>query len=79
MAAVTNHLKIFLLETTWPISKWFQTRRFLWEFPIGSYVKLSSDVAAILVGGLKCRTQLNFDEIVIGWFSSKNMSGGSAL
>jgi hypothetical protein len=26
--------------------------RFLWEFPIGSYVKLSSAVAAILVGGL---------------------------
>jgi hypothetical protein len=36
------------------LSKWFQTRRFLWEFPIGSYVKLSSAVAAILVGGLKC-------------------------
>jgi hypothetical protein len=35
----------------------FQTRRFLWEFPIGSYVKLSSAVAAILVGGLKCQTQ----------------------
>ena len=31
--------------------------RFLWEFPIGSYVKLSSAVAANLVGGLKCRTQ----------------------
>ena len=39
------------------MSKWFQTRRFLWEFPIRSYVKLSSAVAAILVGGLKCRTQ----------------------
>jgi hypothetical protein len=38
------------------LSKWFQTRRFLWEF-IGSYVKLSSAVVAILVGGLKCRTQ----------------------
>ena len=40
------------------LSKWFQTRRFLWEFPIGSYVKISSAVAAILVGVLKCRTQL---------------------
>ena len=30
---------------------------FLWEFPIGSYVKLSSAVEAILVGGLKCQTQ----------------------
>jgi hypothetical protein len=37
--------------------QWFQTRRFLWEFPIGSYVKLSSAVAAILVGCLKCWTQ----------------------
>jgi hypothetical protein len=35
----------------------FQTRRFLWEFPIGFNVKLSSAVAAILVGGMKCRTQ----------------------
>jgi hypothetical protein len=39
------------------LSKWFQTRRFLWEFPIQSYVKLRSAVAAILVGGLKCWTQ----------------------
>jgi hypothetical protein len=31
--------------------------RFLWEFPIGSYVKLSSAVVDILVGGLKCQTQ----------------------
>jgi hypothetical protein len=38
-------------------SKWFQTRRFLWEFPIGSYVKLSSAVVTILIGVLKCRTQ----------------------
>ena len=30
---------------------------FLWEFPIGSYVKLSLAVVAILVGGLKCRIQ----------------------
>jgi hypothetical protein len=37
-------------------AKWFQTRRFLWEFPIGSHVKLSSAVAAILVGGLKWQT-----------------------
>jgi hypothetical protein len=38
------------------LSKWFQTRRFLWEFPIGSYPKLSSAVAAIFAGGLKCWT-----------------------
>jgi hypothetical protein len=66
------------------LSKWFQTRRFLWEFPIGFHVKLSSAVAAILVGGLKCQTQFwkgttkgSFQ--VIGWFSSKSVSGGSAL
>jgi hypothetical protein len=40
-----------------PTAEWFQTRRFLWEFPIGFYVKLSSAVAAILVGVMKCRTQ----------------------
>jgi hypothetical protein len=39
------------------LAQWFLRRRFLWEFPIGSYVKLSSAVAAILVGVLKCRTQ----------------------
>jgi hypothetical protein len=39
------------------LSKWFQTRRFLWEFQIGSYVKLSLAVVAILVGGMKCQTQ----------------------
>jgi hypothetical protein len=39
------------------LSKWFQTRRFLWEFPIGSYAKLSSAVAGISVGGLKCWIQ----------------------
>jgi hypothetical protein len=38
------------------LSKWFQTRRLLWEFRIGFYVKLSLAVAAILVGGVKCRT-----------------------
>ena len=31
-------------------------KKILMEFPIGSYVKLSSAVAAILVGVLKCRT-----------------------
>ena len=39
------------------LAQCFLTRRFLWEFPIGSYVKLSSAVVAILVEGMKCRTQ----------------------
>jgi hypothetical protein len=74
--------------------KWFHTRRFLWEFHIGSYVKLSSAVAAILVGSLKCRThfwkgttQGSFQQslVEIGLVVSeennfsKNVSGGSAL
>ena len=48
----------YFINILFLLSKWFQTKRFLWEFPIGSYVKLSSAVAAILVGGLKYRTQL---------------------
>jgi hypothetical protein len=46
-----------IIKILFLLSKWFQTRRFLWEFPIGFYVKLSLAVAAILVGVLKCRTQ----------------------
>ena len=45
----------YFIKILFLLSKWIQTR-FLWEFPIGSYVKLSSAVAAILVGGLKCQT-----------------------
>jgi hypothetical protein len=47
----------YFIKILFLLSKWFQTRRSLWEFPIGSYVKLSSAVVAILVGVLKCRTQ----------------------
>ena len=38
------------------LAQWFLRRRFLCEFPIGSYVKLSSAVGAILVGGPNHRT-----------------------
>jgi hypothetical protein len=38
------------------LAQWFLRRKFLCEFPIGFYVKLSLAVAAILVGGMKCRT-----------------------
>jgi hypothetical protein len=58
MATITKNRNFFkwpkLLYFKPELSKWFQTRRLLWEFPIGSYVKLSSAVAAILVGVLKC-------------------------
>jgi hypothetical protein len=38
--------------TVWlQLAQWFLRRRFLCEFPIGSYVKLSSAVGAILVEG----------------------------
>ena len=47
----------YFIKILFLLSKWFQTRRFLWEFHIGSFVKLSSAVVAILVGVLKCRTQ----------------------
>ena len=46
----------YFIKILFLLSKWFQ-KKFLWEFPIGSYVKLSSAVAAILVGVLKCWTQ----------------------
>ena len=49
----------YFIKILFLLSKWFQTIRFLWEFPIGSYVKLSSAAAAILVGVLKCLTQFS--------------------
>ena len=50
--------KDYFINILFLLSKWFQTKRFLWEFPIGSYVKLSSAMVAILVGVLKCWTQI---------------------
>jgi hypothetical protein len=44
------------MATKLKIEKWgdeINKKNVLWEFPIGSYVKLSSAVVAILVGGLK--------------------------
>jgi hypothetical protein len=47
----------YFIKILFLLSKWFQTRGLLWKFPIWSYVKLSSAVAAILVSVLKCQTQ----------------------
>jgi hypothetical protein len=47
------------------LAQWFLRRRFLCEFPIRSYVKLSSAVGAIP----------NFAEMILGWSSSKTVSG----
>jgi hypothetical protein len=60
------------------LSKWFQTRRFLWEFSIGFYVKLSSAVAAILVGGMKCQTQF-WKETTQGTFQQSLVEIGSVV
>jgi hypothetical protein len=38
------------------LAQWFLRRRFVCEFPIGSYVKLSSAVGAILIEGPNRRT-----------------------
>ena len=48
----------YFIKVWFQLSNWFQTRTFLCEFPMGSYVKLSSAVVAILVGVLKCRTHI---------------------
>jgi hypothetical protein len=50
MAAITKNRNFF----KWPKLLYFKPES---AFPIGSYVKLSSAVVAILVGGMKCRTQ----------------------
>ena len=50
-------LNDYFITISFLMSEWFQTRRFLWEFPIGFYVKLSTAEPAIMVVGLKCRTQ----------------------
>jgi hypothetical protein len=47
-----DHSTKVLLQLT----QWFLRRRFLCEFPIGSYVKLSSAVGAILIEGPNRRT-----------------------
>ena len=41
----------YFIKDWFQLSNWFQTRRFLCEFPIGSYAKLSSAVGVILVEG----------------------------
>jgi hypothetical protein len=82
----------YFIKVWFQLSNWFQTRRFLCEFPIGSYVKLSSAVGAILVEGSNCLTyfwkrtiqwlsqsQPNFAEMILGWFPSKFMSDISDL
>ena len=53
------------------LAQWFLRRRFLCEFPIGSYVKLSSAVGAILVEGPNRRT--HFWKRTIQWLFHQNL------
>jgi hypothetical protein len=53
----------YFIKVWFQLSNWFQTRRFLCEFPIGSYVKLSSAVGAILVEGPNRQLEKKGDEI----------------
>jgi hypothetical protein len=77
----------YFIKILFLLSKWFQTRRFLRKFPIGSYVKLSSDVVAILVGVKKNLLLWNYlpnlNQTLLRWFlggsSSKIVSGISEL
>jgi hypothetical protein len=38
----------YFIKILFLLSKWFQKRRFLWEFPLGSYAKSSSAVVAMI-------------------------------
>jgi hypothetical protein len=51
--------------------QWFMRRRFVCEFPIGFYVKLSSDVRAILVERPNHRT--HFRKRTIQWLFHQNL------
>jgi hypothetical protein len=54
------------------LAQWFLRRRFLCEFPIGSYVKLSSAVGAILMEGPNRRT--HFWKRTIQWLFHQNLA-----
>jgi hypothetical protein len=61
----------YFIKVWFQLSNWFQIRRFLCEFPIGSYVKLSSVVGAILVEGPNCHTY--FWKRTIQWLFYQNL------
>ena len=53
------------------LAQWFLRKRFLCEFPIGSYVKLSSALGAILVEGPNRRTY--FWKRIIQWLFHQHL------
>jgi hypothetical protein len=63
--------------TVWlQLAQCFLRRKFVCEFPIGSYVKLSSAVGAILIEGLNRRTHF---EMTLGWSPFKFVSVSAVL
>ena len=60
----------YFIKVWFQLSNWFQTR-FLCEFPIGSYAKLSSAVGAILVEGPNRWT--HFWKRTIQWLFHQNL------
>jgi hypothetical protein len=52
------------------LAQWFLRRRFLCEFPIGSYIKISSAVGFILIEGPNRRT--HFWKRTIQWLFHQN-------
>jgi hypothetical protein len=59
------------MAPTWlQLAQWFLRRRFLCEFPIGPYVKLSSAVGAILIEGPNRR--IHFWKRTIQWLFHQN-------
>ena len=61
----------YFIKVWFQLSYWFQTRRFLCEFPIGYYVRLSSAVGAILVE--RSNRQTHFWKRTIQWLFHQNL------
>jgi hypothetical protein len=61
----------YVIKVWFQLSNWFQTRIFLCEFPIGSYVKLSSSVWSIFVERPNRRT--HFWTWTIQWLVHQNL------
>jgi hypothetical protein len=61
----------YFIKILFLLSKWFQTKRFLWEFSIGSYVKLSSAVKRgdeIKKNLLLWNYRANLNQTLLKWF-----------
>ena len=61
----------YFIKVWFQLSNWFQTRGFLCEFPIRSYIKLSLAVWSILVEGPNLRT--HFWKRTIQWLFHQHL------